>query len=69
MAYKPMDESVYVSCLKLVGWRIEKGSIDYKLYNEEGKFLCSIKIAHAKGKKREVVAHSVIPKQLEESGI
>ncbi len=24
MAFKPMDEGVYLKCLKMVGWRIEK---------------------------------------------
>jgi len=37
---------------------LEKGSIDYNLYN--GKcLLCSIKIMHSKGKKREVSPESV----------
>ncbi len=43
-----MDESVYVKYLKMVAWRIEKGSIDYKLFNEKDEFLCTIKIAHGK---------------------
>ena len=59
MAFKPMDESVYLKYLRMVGWRIEKGSIDYKLFNEEDEFLCAIKIAHGKNSKQEVVAFSV----------
>lgn len=59
MAFKPMDESVYLKYLKMMGWRLVKGSIDYKLLNEKGEFLCAIKIAHGKHAKREVIAHSV----------
>ena len=59
MPFKPMDEGFYLSYLKMAGWRLVKGSIDYKLYDENGKFLCSIKIAHGKSTKKEVVAISV----------
>lgn len=59
MAFKPMDEDVYLKCLKMVGWSLVKGSIDHKLYNEDREFLCSIKIAHGKRAKKEVVAFSV----------
>lgn len=54
-----MDESTYLGHLKAVGWCLEKGGIDYNLYDEKGIFICSIKISHGKGKKREVVAFSV----------
>ena len=56
---KPLDERTYLAFLKLVGWRLEKGGIDYKLVDEEGTFLCAIKIIHAKGKKREISAVSI----------
>ncbi len=59
MAFKPMDEGVYLRYLRMVGWSLIKGSIDYKLINEKGEFLCAIKIAHGKHSKREVVAPSV----------
>ncbi len=59
MAFKPMDEGVYLKYLKMVGWYLAKGSIDWKLYNEVGEFLCAIKIAHGKHTKKEVVAFSV----------
>ena len=59
MAFKPMDEGAYLRYLKYVGWSLSKGSIDYKLYNEKGEFLCAIKIAHGKHTKKEVVANSV----------
>ena len=41
-----------------MGLRLEKGSIDYNLYEGE-HFLCAIKIMHGKGKKREVSPDSV----------
>ena len=59
MAFKPMDEGVYLKYLRMVGWRIDKGSIDYKLFNEKNEFLCAIKICHGKNSKQEVHAFSV----------
>jgi hypothetical protein len=59
MAFKPMDEGVYLRHLKIVGWSLAKGSVDFKLYDENNEFLCAIKIAHGKHTKKEVVAHSV----------
>jgi len=59
MVFKPMEERSYRALLKAVNWRLEKGSIDYNLYDENGIFVCTIKIAHGKGAKKEVVAHSV----------
>ena len=59
MAYKPMDEAVYLRYLKIVGWKLIKGGIDYKLHDENDTFICAIKIAHGKKSKQEVIAHSV----------
>ncbi len=59
MVFKPLDENTYLKYLKLIGWTLAKGSIDHNLYDENGVFVCSIKIAHGKGKKREVIAFSV----------
>lgn len=59
MVYKPLDEHVYLKYLKVVNWSLKKGGIDYNLYDENGVFICTIKIAHGKGKKKEVIAHSV----------
>ena len=56
---KPLEERTYLAFLKLVGWRLDKGGMDYKLIDGEGHFLCAIKIMHAKGRKREVSAVSV----------
>lgn len=56
---KPIEERKYISYLKLKKWGLVKGGIDYSLQDENGKFLCTIKISHGKGKKREVSASSV----------
>lgn len=58
MVYKPIEERAYKEFLKIVGWKLVKGSIDYNLFDEKGIFVCSIKITHGKGKKREVAAFS-----------
>ncbi len=55
MAFKPMEEKDYIAYLKMVGWSLSKAKIDYNLYDEEGDFVCTIKISHGKGKKREVI--------------
>lgn len=56
---KPIEERKYNAYLKLVGWRLKKGSIDYNLLDEQGHYLCSIKVIHAKGKKREISSSSI----------
>lgn len=55
---KPIPEQLYRKYLKMIGFHMEKGSIDYNLY-EGIHFLCAIKIIHGKGKKREISADSV----------
>lgn len=59
MVYKPLDEKTYRKLLKIVGWDLIKGSIDYKLIDESNAFICAIKISHGKKSKQEVVAHSI----------
>ena len=55
-----MEEREYRRHIKIVGWGLEKGKIDYNLYDETGKFVCSIKISHGKNTKGgEVIAHCV----------
>lgn len=56
---KPIEERKYLALLRFVGWDLEKGGMDYNLVDEKRRFLCSIKVIHAKGKKREVAASSV----------
>lgn len=55
---KPIPEHLYLKHLKALGLKLLKGGIDYNLYNGD-RFLCSIKIIHGKGKKREVSSSSV----------
>ncbi len=71
MAYKPLQERTYLEYLKSVGWKLIKGSIDYNLMDDRGIFMCSIKICHGNGKKREVVAFSVhkTEKKFKERGL
>jgi len=56
---KPLEERKYIALLKLVGWSLEKGGVDYNLLDEKRHFLCAIKIEHAKGRKREISAASI----------
>ena len=71
MAYKPMEERDYLEFLKIARWKLEKGGIDYSLFDENGIFVCTIKIIHGKGKKREVAAFSVnkTAKKFKEKGL
>jgi len=39
-----MEESVYLTQLKVVGWRLVKGGIDYSLFDQTGVFMCTVKI-------------------------
>jgi len=59
MTHKPIDERTYRRYLKIVGWKLTKGSIDHKLYDEEYKYICTIKISHGKSKKKEVPAFCI----------
>jgi len=60
MSYKPMDEREFRRLIKIVGWSLKKSGFDYSLLNEDGKYMCSIKITHGKNTKGgEVVAHCV----------
>lgn len=56
---KPLEERKYLTFLKLIGWSLKKSGFDYNLCDENGNYLCTIKIIHSKGKKREVAASSV----------
>jgi hypothetical protein len=59
MVYKPMSPKAFESCLKMVEWHIEKGKIDWNLYNENGNFVCTIQISHGSKTKTEVTAMSI----------
>ena len=54
-----MSPSVYRKYINKAGWKLEKASIDWSLFDEEGHFLCTIQIAHSKKSKDEVTAASV----------
>jgi hypothetical protein len=71
MAFKPMEESTYIAYLRIVGWSLAKAGIDYSLFDEKGTFVCTIKIGHGKGKKREVIAPHVqkTEKKFKERGL
>ena len=71
MVYKPLNVKKFLEYLKIAGWSLKKGSIDYKLYDQNGNFVCAIKIGHGKKTKHEVIAHSVHKTKLifEERGI
>lgn len=59
MVYKPLDEKTYRKFLKMIGWDLVKGKIDYKLLDDNENFICTIQISHSKRGKQEVTAYSV----------
>lgn len=59
MVFRPLEEKTYRKYLKIAGWSLKKGSIDYKLYDDKDHFVCAIKISHGKKTKEEVIALSV----------
>lgn len=54
MVFKPMEESVYIAYLKIVGWKLSKAGVDYSLFDEKNVFVCTIKIGHGKGKRERL---------------
>jgi hypothetical protein len=49
MPYKPLPLRVYARHLKVVNWTLEKGGVDYNLFNENGAVcLCYKNIAWIK---------------------
>ena len=54
-----MSIKQYERFIKIANWKLEKGKIDWNLYNANGDFICSIIIAHGKNTKSEVTALSV----------
>jgi hypothetical protein len=60
---KPIPEHTYLGYLRILGWKMVKGGMDYNLFHKE-RLMCSIKIIHGKGKKREISPSSVIPKSV-----
>lgn len=70
MNFKPMPPRLFEKYLKIVGWHMEKGSVDWKLYDENEKFLCTIQISHGNRTKSEVTARSLqkVEKEFKEKG-
>lgn len=71
MTYKPLPVKKYLQYIRIAGWKLEKGKIDWNLYNDRDIFICSIKIAHGKNTTQEVIADSVKKTQraFEERGL
>ena len=59
MPYKPMPPKIYENYVKSVGWKLEKGKIDWNLYDDNNNYICTIKISHGNRTKSEVIAPSV----------
>jgi len=59
MPYKPMSPQVFKKYIEMVGWRLEKGGVDWNLYSDTGAFICTIQISHGSQTKTEVTARSV----------
>ena len=59
MVFKPMSLKVFERYLMMVGWSLEKGSIDWNLHDENGCLVCSVQIGHGARTKNEVTARSV----------
>jgi hypothetical protein len=57
--FKPLSLSIFEKYIAAVEWKLEKGKIDWNLYNEKGEFVCSIIKAHGKNTKSEITAFSV----------
>lgn len=71
MSFKPLSIKIFQKYIESVGWRLDKGAIDWNLYNEKGDFVCSIIKAHGKNTKSEITAFSVnkTKKAFEERGL
>jgi hypothetical protein len=49
MPFKPMKRRDFEDHLKKAGWSLKKGGIDWSLYDENDKFVCTVKITHPGG--------------------
>lgn len=59
MPYKPLTKKFFEKYITFVGWKLEKGAVDWNLFDAKGNFICSIIIAHGKKTKSEITAFSV----------
>ena len=55
--YKPIKLYRYIAWIRTFGWSVRRGKIDWLLLDENGNFVCTIKVQHPGPE--EVVAHSV----------
>ena len=64
-------KTFYENILKQWDGSLLKEGLITNLYDQDGNLVCSIKIAHDKNTKREVVAHSIhkIEKKFKERGL
>jgi len=71
MPFKPMPVKKYLQYIRIVNWKLEKGSIDWKLFNEDDKLICTIMISHGKKTNEEVTAYCVqkTEKAFKEAGL
>ncbi len=71
MPFKPLPIPIFEKYIKTAGWQLEKGKIDWNLYNQNGDFVCSIIISHGKRTKSEITAYSInkTKKAFEERGL
>lgn len=58
MPYKPMSPQDFRRYLNFVDWRLEKGGVDWSVFDENGIYVCTIQISHG-NTKQEVTAFSV----------
>lgn len=59
MPFKPMPEKEFRQYIQFVGWKLQKGGVDWNLYDDKGNFICAIAIAHGKKTEKGVKAYSV----------
>jgi hypothetical protein len=64
MPFKPMPVKKYKEYIRIANWKLEKGSIDWKLFNEEGNLVCAIMISVKTSIKRSQHIASIKQKTL-----
>lgn len=46
MAFKPVPSKKFAKWVKSLGWSIEKGGIDWHVYDENGNYVCTVVLQH-----------------------
>jgi hypothetical protein len=62
MPFKPMPLRVFLKYIDVVDWKLERGSSDHNLYDDNNCFVCSIKVTHGKNTKANDIAAISIKK-------